>query len=167
MEAAVGQILVQAFQARLPNYGVVHEDRVALGRGLRRRSNGSVLALIPRHLLTINWADSAPGISWPEAYNLVFVPGHDQHVVIASQDGTDVYGCTDHALGYFDAQEPVQEAAGRVIRGHWGGELAEHDQSPWAYVWDEGLVSSGLAQKWRARVWKTARKEVVETGSRR
>jgi hypothetical protein len=38
-----------------------------------RRAHRKV-ELWPRHLLTINWADSAPGVSWPVAYKATYVP---------------------------------------------------------------------------------------------
>ena len=31
---------------------------------------------LPQHLLLINWADSAPGVSWPEDYYCTYVPEH-------------------------------------------------------------------------------------------
>jgi len=52
-----------------------------------RRARGKV-ELWPYYLLTINWADSGPGFSWPVAYNAIYVPGFDRTVVTASGDCT-------------------------------------------------------------------------------
>ena len=53
------------------------------------------LNLEPELLFCVNWADSAPGISWPEAYYVTFIPGLDHYVVTASRDSRDLFGCTD------------------------------------------------------------------------
>jgi hypothetical protein len=66
-------------------------------------------------LLCINWADSGPGFSWPEAYHITRIPGFDQHIVTASRDSPDAWGCTDHAIGFCDANVPFKEAASEII----------------------------------------------------
>lgn len=151
-DAAVGQLLVQSFQHRLPNYGISMDGHVVLGRKPRKRTPGAGHRVVSSHLFTINWADSAPGLSWPEAYHAVLVPEYKRYVVIASQDGPDLYGCTDHAIGFFGAAAPVVDSAGEIIRSYWQEQL-EWDQSPWEYLLDQGIVSAGLAHDWRTIVW--------------
>src|SRR5262245_8653036 len=76
LEAAVAQVLLHAVQGRLPQWAAVYPDgKVALNRRYRRRAPGQALAFVAQALCEINWADSGPGFSWPEAYHLLYVPG--------------------------------------------------------------------------------------------
>jgi hypothetical protein len=72
LAAAVGQVLLHAVQARLPQWSVTDGGRIVYSRRYRRRASVQALAFVAQHLFTINWADSAPGFSWPEAYHLIY-----------------------------------------------------------------------------------------------
>ena len=148
-----GAILIQSIQGRLPNYGSVRNGELRLGRYQRPRQGKARVSLIPQHLVTINWADSAPGISWPEAYHAVHVPGFDRVVVVSSRDGDDAWGCTDHAIGHFPAGKDLLTASGEVLRTHWMRLVDHHDQGEWAYVLDQGLVDRETAEAWRLKCW--------------
>ena len=71
-DAAVAQILLERVQDRLPNAWTS-------SNGMTRRVSGRrahrKIEVWPTHLFTINWADSAPGLSWPVAYHATYVPG--------------------------------------------------------------------------------------------
>lgn len=153
VENAVARLCLGAVQQRLPNYGCVYGDgKVVLGRDPYARSPRAIEPK-PVYLFTINWADSAPGISWPIAYYATWIPGYERWVVTASADGTDVWGCTDIALGHFRGCN-ICSGAGRVIREAWRGAYLEYDQSPWAYLFGSGLITEDEAHAWRARVWR-------------
>jgi hypothetical protein len=157
LAAAVGQVLLHAVQGRLPQWSVTDGDRIVYARPYRRRASGQALAFVAQHLCTINWADSGPGFSWPEAYHLVYVPGYSRWVVTASQDSDDGWGCTDQAIGFFGGGGERLARAGAVIRAYWQRRRSECDCCwPWAYLFDEGLVSKKLAEHWRSRVWTPA-----------
>jgi len=153
VEAAVAQILIHSVQHRLPQWSTSNGEKVILGRKYRKRQGGQGLAFIAQHLFTINWADSGPGFSWPEAYHLTYVPGYEQYVVTASQDGADVWGCTDQAIGFFGASGNHLIRARDVIRGRWKAMRDEYDQPSWAYLFYEGLISTQTAEGWKRRVW--------------
>src|SRR5262245_33537973 len=157
VDAAVAQVLLHAVQARLPQWSAVRDDRVVLSRRYRRRASGQALAFVAQHLFTINWANSGPGFSWPEAYHLVYVPGYERWVVTASQDGGDVWGCSDQAIGFFRAgNDESVERAGRLIRRRWRSMHRDWDQGAWCELFDEGLVPSETAEQWRKRIWGRA-----------
>ena len=153
LAAASAQVLLHSVQHRLPQWSMSDGNRVVLARSYRRRPAGQGLAFVPQELFTINWADSGPGFSWPEAYNLVYVPGYERWVVTASQDGDDAWGCTDQAIGYFGGGGERLARAGAVIRAYWQRRRSENESQPWCYLFDEGLVSRQTAEKWRSRVW--------------
>jgi len=157
---ATGVILVQTIQGRLPNYGSVRNGEVRLGRNQRTREGEASLALIPQHLFTLNWADSAPGISWPEAYHAVHLPGYERWVIVASRDGDDAWGCTDNAIGHFPNGKDLISAAGEVIKASWRALIGNHDQGAWQYVLEQALVKRELAEAWRLKTWDEA--DVVE-----
>ncbi len=97
--------------------------------------------MLPRRLLTINWADSGPGFSWPVAYYATYVPGYNRTVVTASGDCPDALGVCDIALGSFGPETPLLEGSGAIIRDEWANRRREFDQSRWVYILDTGLVA--------------------------
>jgi hypothetical protein len=141
--------LLAPTQESVPQCGVFHDGELELTRKPLPRSRRTVVPL-PQHLFMINWADSAPRISWPEDYHVTCVPEFERMVVTASMDSPDVWGVTDIAIGSFPVGEDLERGAGRVIRAWWS--IAEgHDG--WAYVWREGLISAETAEAWRDTVW--------------
>jgi hypothetical protein len=109
----------------------------------------------PRHICTVNWADSGPGFSWPEAYHLTYLPGFDKFVVTASRDGPDAWGCSDHAIGVADGGLDPVEAAKEVVIGQWRYQFDNWEQSRWAYLLGEGLIDKATASCWADEVWAT------------
>lgn len=152
LDATVAQIALAVIQSRLPQCGSVSDGVVTLFRQpFIRPARGVVL--LPRHLFTINWADSAPGISWPESYHVTFIPDYDRYVVTESQDSKDMWGHNDLAIGSFEADTPLIEGCKQVIMWWWQSQCGDYDQGRWAYVWDEGVIDSTTARAWGDAVW--------------
>ena len=151
---AVAAILLESVQGSLPQWACVREGNVTLGRNYRERAVVRTVELTPRHLLTINWADSAPGYSWPEDYRVTYVPLYDTYVVTGSMDSADVFGVTDFALGHFPSQEDVLQASAAIVQGEWLNLFQNCGQSRWAYLFDEGLIDTVLAEKLANEVWE-------------
>ena len=90
----VARWLLKDINHSLPNWNVSQPDGgIIFARGpvwVEKLSHS--VSVIPTHLLTINWADSAPGVSWPESYHACPLPGYDKIVVTASVDCTEAYG---------------------------------------------------------------------------
>ena len=151
LDHAVARICLEHTQDQLPQWSAVYPDgRIILGRALRPVINRPV-APIARPLFTINWADSGPGISWPEAYYVTYIPGYHHYVVTASQDSPDVYGYTDEAIGYFSGNtEGVDSACGEVIRDWWTGMFS---RQPWKSFDRRGTVDQPTAEAWAWQVW--------------
>jgi hypothetical protein len=148
--AAVAQILLERVQDRLPQWvGPKAGARPLLDRRSHRK-----VELWPRHLLTINWADSGPGFSWPVAYNATYVPGFDRSIVTASADCLDMFGgVCDVAIGSFGREVPIIRGCHDIIISDWSWQRGEWDQQRWAYLFDAGLVSKAEAQAWANEVW--------------
>ena len=155
LEIAVAQILLHGSQKRLPQWGCVNGDgKVVQGRkNLQRPQGAEPITLHPQLLLSINWADSGPGFSWPEAYHITKIPGFDQYIVTASRDSPDAWGCTDHAIGFCDANVRIKDAASEIIIRYWLKQAGGWDQARWAYLFDEGLISGKEADSWADEVW--------------
>jgi hypothetical protein len=151
---AVARIVLTPVQKRLPQVAFVSaEDEVTFGRDPIKRFSRAA-SFFPQHLFTINWADSAPGVSWPEAYHATFLPGFDCYVVTEAQDGPGIWGVTELAIGHFPADHPVLEGAREVITAYWREQYnGDGQQERWTSVWDEGLVSTDLAEQWSIDVW--------------
>ena len=150
---AVAQILLHHIQDTLPQWASGSGDTLSLNRDEHKRHKEARLEFNPKLVCTINWADSGPGFSWPEAYHITYLPGFNKFVVTASRDGDDMWGCADHAIGVADGNlEPV-EAAKKAITAYWAGQVEDWDQNRWAYLFDEGLVDENTANAWADAVW--------------
>lgn len=151
---AVAQILLNPIQGSLPNWGGFDKDgNVVLGRNPHHRHKDGRLAFNPQHVCTINWADSAPGFSWPEAYHVTFLPGFGKYIVTASRDSVAGWGCLDQAIGFGDESFTPIEIAKCVILGYWSEQWREWDQHRWEYLFSEGLIDAKTANAWADEVW--------------
>lgn len=149
---AVATLALSTVQSRLPQCGIVTDDgNVTLTRKQFSHWRRDVV-LLPQFLFMINWADSAPGVSWPETYYATFLPLIDRYIVTASQDSPDMWSVIDLAIGSFEAERDLLIESGEVISAWWAMQR-EHDQERFAYVWTPGRVSSALANRWADQVW--------------
>ena len=155
LDVAVAQVLLAAGEATLPQWGMVDADgEVVLGRqAFERAEPGGPLRFHGRLVCCINWADSAPGFSWPESYHVFRVPGFDRYVVTASRDSSDACGCTDNAIGHCAADIPAEEAAKSIITAFWRMQRDSWEQERWAYLFDTGLIDTDEAARWADEVW--------------
>ena len=109
----------------------------------------------------INWADSGPGFSWPETYNVTYVPLYDVFIVTGSVDSTDIYGVTDFAIGHFPAGENIQKGNLEAVKGEWDHLARTYAQSRWAYVFAPGLITMVEADNLADQVWKEEEEDGV------
>ena len=158
IDAAVAFIVLERVEQRLPQWSAIPDDKLIVAREYRddtKVPNRKVL-LQPRHLFTINWADSGPGFSWPTAYYVTWLPYYDRYVVTASADCPDAFGYCDFALGAFGIDTPIKEGARKIIvddtRGGWG-------QQRWAYLFSTELIPKQEAEAWAEHVWPSERSE--------
>jgi hypothetical protein len=160
IDAAVAQILLERVQDDLPSWTALAGDRFVIARDIFDRRARRKIELWPRHLLTINWADSGPGFSWPVAYKATYVPLFDRTVVTASADCPEAFGgVCDVAIGAFGSQTSILEGSRRIIISDWTNQWREHDQQRWAYLFDTGIVSKTEADAWADEVWGDGSKE--------
>lgn len=149
---AIATLALSNVQSRLPQCGVFDEEgRLTLTRKpipAWRRD----IVLLPQHLFTINWADTAPGISWPETYFATYLPIIDRFIVTASMDCPDMWGVTDLAIGSFDAETDLIMGSGQVVSAWWAMQR-DHCQERFAYVWAEGRIALETANQWADQVW--------------
>lgn len=145
LDAAVGQFLLGGIQKRLLNWtGVARELTPRVPREVEP---------FPVHLLTINWASSGPGYDWPEAYFASHVVEIEMVVVIASRDSAEMWGYTDHAIGWLPIGGTPGEGTAEVIGGWWKSVRGKINQPPWDSVWNSGAISDGEASELRSRIW--------------
>jgi hypothetical protein len=154
--SAVARLLLSQVQDRLPQWAAIYETgHMELGRAVRERRPGPAF-LLPQFLFEINWADSGPGFSWPEAYHACHVPGFGRYVVTASADSTDGFGYEDLALGWFPEKNPIKAGARELIARWWAPYRDAHHPG-WCAVFRAGCVSEDEALEWRAAVWGAPR----------
>lgn len=156
IEIAVAQILLRKHEQWLPQCCSFSDGEGVLGRKtLKRATNAPPFTLHPQLLFCLNWADSGPGFSWPESYYITRIPGFDKYIITTSRDSDGAWGCTDHAIGYCDASIPLKEAARHIVIRFWNKQVGEPDEGRWAYLFDEGLISTSEAEEWADEVWDT------------
>jgi hypothetical protein len=156
LDAAVAFILLEADEAKLPNWRCrVPDGTVVWGRSQRGadRKPKRKVALHTQHLFTIDWA-SRPGFSWPEQYRLAWVPGYERHVLTISHDSSDALGYTDVALAAFrPGERDLVARVGETLREYWSGMLSREAEA-WESFRSPGLVDEATAATWRAQAWR-------------
>ena len=151
VENAVARICLESVDAQLPQWASISNGEVVLGRRTRRAPRRR-RSLSPEHLFTINWADSGPGFSWPEAYYVTVLPGYDVSVVTASADCPDTTGYCDVAVGWFPGSEEDLVNTRESIQTHWWT-LKSDGQERWAYLFDTGALDEEGAGEIADAVW--------------
>ena len=155
VENVVARICLEAVTFRLPQWAEVSDRGVRFSRKHPRTRTRR--RLISRRLFTINWADSGPGFSWPEAYRLTWLTGYDVAIVTASADSPDAHGYCDVAIGWFEAGTDEVTGIERAITGWWRA-LRAQNQERWAYLFSTGTIDTKRATLWANRVWGPTRR---------
>lgn len=163
-DAAVADMVLERINGTLPQWGAVklsenpeEESTIIVGREVRARQALRKIELVPQYLLTINWADSGPGFSWPVAYHATWVPIYDVYVVTQSADCPDAYGYCDFAIGHFPANGDLAQQAAQELKSDWEWLRDQFCQSGWAYLFGTGLVAKSTAIQMRDEVWSDIR----------
>jgi hypothetical protein len=156
-DAAVASIILERIQDRLPSWlgittGESGEQNLHIGREIEGRRAERTVELTPRHLLSINWATSGPGITWPAIYYVTYVPLYDRFIVTRSSDGTDVYGYCDVAMGHFGPDEDLIDGSVQAIDGDWNYQT-NFGQARWESVVKPGLIGHEVAEALADEVW--------------
>lgn len=155
---AVARIVLEAVEDELPGWAMVEDDEVVLARTRFRPAWVRAWrreALVPEHLFTLNWADTAPGISWPAAYYVTWVPYYDRCVVTCSADSPDRFGYCDVALGHFGPDEALdlEKACRRIVTRDWRRQRIHYHQERWWYLFLDGRIDEEEANAWADAVW--------------
>lgn len=153
---AVARIALAQVQKSLPQFAICGPNSIEFGRGITNAPSRQV-EMMSYHLFTIDWAMTAPGISWPEAYYLTWMPGIEQWLVTSSRDSPEVGGYCDLALGYFGDDKEPHEGAGLVIGGYWSDQRIDYDQPRWELFFEAGLVSYEVASEWADEIWSSTK----------
>ena len=159
-DAAVAAIVLERIQDTLPQWASVklrknenEETDITLAREVKARKARRTVELVPQYLLTINWADSGPGFSWPVAYHVTWVPMYNEYVVTQSADSPDAFGYCDFAIGHFSNTDDFVSTATEKIRNDWEWQRDQFCQPRWAYLFDNGLIDEITAIRLREEVW--------------
>ncbi len=159
-DAAVAAIVLERIQHTLPQWASVRtrenedeETAITLGREIKARQARRTVELLPKYLLTINWADSGPGFSWPVAYHVTWVPIYDEYIVTQSADSPDAFGYCDFAIGRFPKTDGFVAAAANELKGDWEWQSDQCCQERWEYLFDSGLIDEATAVQLREEVW--------------
>ena len=148
---AVARIALAPLRKSLPVWGTYGDGKVY---HTRQEEHASALPLRgfrsePVLALTINWANSGPGYSWPESYYVAWIPYYERYVVTASLDSPLDEGYLDFAIGWLPDKATVEEDLKDVILSRWTN-LSPYVQG-WAECWNEGIVDDPWA--WRSELW--------------
>lgn len=161
LDVAVARIALGQAQRRLPQCGIVSGGEVQLTR--TEWSSRRAAIVQPRYLLGINWADSGPGVGWPEEYYATPLPLYDRWVVTASVDSPDVWGVTDWALGPIPVgTTDLVTASMEIIQRYWNALTRYREagtlEDMWERVEGEGLIGKALAHRMRRKMLRFARR---------
>ena len=151
LENAVARICLASIANDLPQWAVVRNGVIDRTR-TPTRAKLHARSVHPVHLLTINWGDSGPGFSWPEAYHVTSLPGYDVSVVTASADSPDTHGYADRAIGWFPGSARTVDKARQVLVSYWVSQR-ECGQDRWEYLFDAGAFDERTADELADAVW--------------
>ena len=150
IDNAVARIALAPIRSSLPVWGsyqdgqVFHTRQKENKRELPSRGYRSDPVLI----VSINWADSGPGISWPVKYYISWIPYYERYVVTVSYDSPEVEGYLDIAIGDLPEGCKIETDLKEVIKNHWDRD-AMYIQG-WADCLDSGIVKDPWS--WREEI---------------
>jgi hypothetical protein len=150
---AVARLALNAIADRLPQWAAVSQSGDWVFARARQQRRVAAVDPLPRFLLTINWADSGPGFSWPESYHATWLPGFDCFVVTLSDDSPEAHGYTDIAIGNFPADGDFDAEVKRIVCDFWNKQTHADPEQAWEHLFDEGCIDAETAYRWRAAVW--------------
>jgi hypothetical protein len=150
IDNAVARIALAPVRENLPTWGCLGKDGAFHSR---QSENESLLPVRgyrsdPVHVLSINWASSGPGYSWPLKYYISWIPYYERYVVTVSYDSPEVEGYLDLAIGYLAEGASVEKELKSVIVRHWDRDSIY--LQGWEGVIDPGIVKDPWA--WREEV---------------
>ena len=150
IDNAVARIALAPVRENLPTWGGLGKDGAFHSR---QSENESILPergyrSDPVHVLSINWASSGPGYSWPLKYYISWIPYYERYVITVSYDSPEVEGYLDLAIGDLSEGASVEKELKSVIVRHWNRD-ATYLQG-WEGVIDSGIVKDPWA--WREEV---------------
>ncbi len=150
---AAARLLLSGLEERLPNYLVrVPNGSLHAARGARRPRR-KVVRGVSILLLGINWADSGPGMSWPEQYYATWLPGFECWCVTASRDSSEVDGYCDRLIGSIDGTQDQLEGVRALVQAEWHRQYEDESQERWVELLDAGRIGSTSAFEIAAAVW--------------
>ncbi len=149
---ALARMVLSGVEDTLPVFITVNRGVTIVTRKKRAPRSPSVRAL-PMFLLEVNWADSAPGISWPEAYHVGWLPGFDRWVLTSSRDTPELDGYCDRVLCHFDQCDDPAAEAGSRIQVYWQGLKNAYGQARWASLLNAGRIAQGDVVRMASTVW--------------
>ena len=159
-DAAVANMVLERIHNTLPQWASVkirenddEESVITLGREAKARLARRKIEVVPKYLLTVNWADSGPGFSWPVAYHVTWVPLYNEYIVTQSADCPDAFGYCDFAIGHFSKTDDFITAAANEIKGDWEWQRDQFCQDRWAYLFGSGLIDEATSIRIREEVW--------------
>ena len=147
---AVARIALAPIRTSLPVWGTYADGEVY---HTRFEENARKLPLRgfysePVLALAINWANTAPGYSWPESYYVSWIPYYDRYLVTASLDSPLNEGYLDLAIGALRDKATVEDDK-KSSKAEW------YDLFPYVRGWEEclneGIVEDPWA--WRSELW--------------
>jgi len=165
IENAVARLVLEGIQGRLPQWGTGDgQGGIYLARSITPKTPRKV-DTFPQHLCTINWANSGPGFSWPEAYYVTYLPLYDKFVVTASQDSAELYGYEDLAIGHFEADIEVTDGSKQVLLDWWRHHGDNYRETPWEELFSTGLLDETEVYSLRDEIWpeKTDDETAIDT----
>jgi len=156
---AVARIALSPIRSKLPKWASVSNSEVYHTRqeDIEIKLPARGFRSQPILALTLNWADSGPGQSWPLDYYVTWIPHYDNYVVTVSYDDVVVEGYLDLAIGTLPERARVEVELKKVIQDHWK-KTAEYLHG-WQECWNKGIVKDPWA--WRNEiVWAISDEEL-------
>ena len=148
LDAAAAQIALRRIQSYASDF-----TPLKAGEPVHERPNCALPGpsdqtfLKPVFLFAIDWALSAPGVSWPEAYYATWLPGYNVFVVTMSHDTDEAMGVSDLAIGVFSDANIFERACRIVVRRHWKRAVAFGESEIWEHFLCPGRIDEETVRR--------------------
>jgi hypothetical protein len=152
LDNRVAGILLNTREKHLPSYGWVNEDDSVFVSRPPASLVSRKVQLLPVLLFTIDWAMTAPGVSWPETYYVTHIPSSNVRIITASRDDNELWGYSDLAIGLCAAVRSPDFGAKKILQSWWRRACGV-EPSLWEVFLEAGLVDQRRARKWGLEVF--------------
>ncbi len=153
IEIAVAKIILNEDEDDAPAWTeFLDEPSVEPSKAIRH-PEAMDYAYLSHLICSVIWPEKGPAFSGPESYFITYIPGFEKFIVTTMRDSDEVWGTTEHAIGFVDGHIEPTEVAHQLLLDYWTMQEDDYGQRAPEDITDEGLIDKKIALSWAEEVW--------------